>query len=156
MIEVRFGGEEGLLRNDTLYPLINEANGSGVVWAVLNPAYTRLAMQQLAPEVQQFPEAAKLVARMQNMIINVDASSGLDGKFQAVCGSTEDANTLGQLLQAAFLYKRYQAQKDNPDLAQLLDQARVTPAGDRVTLRMSLSDDQMTSLIRKNTFALKM
>jgi hypothetical protein len=156
MIEVRFGSEEGLLRNDRLFPLINEANGSGVVWAVLNPAYTRLAMQQLAPEVQQFPEAAKLVARMQNMIINVEASSGIDGKFQAVCGSTEDANTLGQLLQAGFLYKRYQAQKDNPDLAQLLDQARVTPAGDRVTLRMSLSDDQMASLIRKNTFALKM
>src|ERR1700681_869648 len=95
MIEVRFGGEEGLLRNDRLYPLINEANGSRVVWAVLNPAYTRLAMQQLAPEVGQFPEAAKLVARMQNMIINVDASSGIEGKFQAVCASTEDANTLG-------------------------------------------------------------
>src|SRR6266849_193581 len=119
MIEVRFGTEDGLMRNDTFFPLVNEANGSGVVWAVLNPAYTRLAMQQLAPEVQQFPEAAKLVTRMKNMIINVDASSGLDGKFQAVCGSTEDANTLGQLLQAAFLYKRYQAQKDNPDLAQL-------------------------------------
>ncbi len=156
MIEVRFGSEEGLLRNEKLFPLINEANGSGVVWAVLNPAYTRLAMQQLAPEVEQFPEAAKLVSRMQNMIITVEASSGVDGKFQAVCGSTEDANTLGQLLQAGFLYKRYQAQKDNPDLAQLLDQARVTPAGDRVTLRMSLTDDQMTSLIRKNTFALKM
>src|ERR1700674_5300555 len=62
MIEVRFGSEEGLMRNDTLFPLINEANGGGVVWAVLNPAYTRLAMQQLAPEVQQFPEAAKLIA----------------------------------------------------------------------------------------------
>jgi hypothetical protein len=156
MVEVRFGGEEGLLSNDRIFPLINEANGSGVVWAVLNPAYTRLAMQQLAPEVEQFPEAAKLVSRMQNLIINVDASGGIDGKFQAVCGSTEDANTLGQLLQAGFLYKRYQAQKDNPELAQLLDQARVTPAGDRVTLRMSLSDDQMTSLIRKNTFAIKM
>jgi hypothetical protein len=156
MVEIRFGGEEGLMSNDKLFPLINEANGSGVVWAVLNPAYTRLAMQQLAPEVQQFPEAAKLVARMQNMIINVDASSGIDGKFQAICGSTEDANTLSQLVQAGFLYKRYQAQKDNPDLAQLLDQARVIPAGDRLVLRMSLSDDQMTSLIRKNTFALKM
>src|SRR3989449_10763326 len=143
-------------RNDRLYPLINEANGSGVVWAVLNPAYTRLAMQQLAPEVEQFPEAAKLVARMQNMIINVDAGSGIDGKFQAVCGSTEDANTLGELLQAGVHYKRYQAQKDNPDLAQLLDQAKVTPGGDRVTIRMSLSDDQMATLIRKNTFALKM
>jgi hypothetical protein len=153
---VRFGGEEGLLNNDKLFPLINETNGSGVVWAVLNPAYTRLAMQQLAPEVEQFPEAAKLVSRMQNMIINVDASGSIDGKFQAVCGSTEDANTLGQLLQAGFLYKRYQAQKDNPELAQLLDQARVTPAGDRVTIRLSLSDDQITTLIRKNTFALKM
>jgi len=156
MIEVRFGGEEGLMNNDKLFPLINEANGNGVVWAVLNPAYTRLALQQLAPEVGQFPEAAKLVARMQNMIINVEASSGLDGKFQAVCGTTEDANTLAQLVQAGFLYKKYQAQKDNPDLAALIDQARVTPAGDRLTIRMSLSDDQMATLIRKNTFALKM
>src|SRR5437016_6173729 len=147
---------EGLLTNDQIFPLINEANGNGVVWAVLNPAYTRLAMQQLAPEVEQFPEAAKLVARMQNLIINVDASSGIDGKFQAVCGSVEDANTLGQLLQAGFLYKRYQAQKENPELADLLDQARITPAGDRVALSMSLSDEQMTALIRRNTFALKM
>ena len=156
MIEVRFGAEDGLLRNDKLFSLINEANGSGVVWAVLDPAYTRLAMQQLAPEVQQFPEAAKLVARMQNMIINVEAGSSLDGKFQAICGSTEDANTLGQLVQAGFLYKRYQAQKDNPDLAQLLDQVRVTPGGDRLTMRLSLNDDQITALIRKNTFAFKM
>src|SRR6266566_627903 len=156
MIEVRIGSEEGLLRNEKLFPLINEANGSGVVWAVLNPAYTRLAMQQLAPEVEQFPEAAKLVARMQNLIINVEADRGINGKFQAICASTEDANTLGQLLQAGFLYKRYQAQKENPELADLLDQARVTPAGDRVALSMSLSDEQMTALIRRNTFALKM
>src|SRR5258707_8319632 len=155
MIEVRFGSEEGLMRNETLFPLINEANGSGVVWAVLNPAYTRLAMQQLAPEVGQFPEAAKLVARMQNMIINVDASSGIEGKFQAVCASTDDANTLGQLLQAGVLYKRYQTQKDNPELGQLLDQARVTPAGDRVTFRISLSDHPMTSLTSKKTLPLK-
>jgi hypothetical protein len=93
---------------------------------------------------------------MRNMIISVDASGALDGKFQAICGSTEDANTLGQLLQAGFLYKHYQAQQDNPDLAQMLDQVRVTPAGDRVVLRMTLSDDQVTSLIRKNTFAFKM
>src|SRR5215469_8875299 len=89
MIKVRFGDEDGLMRNDTFFPLINEANGTGVVWAVLNPAYTRLAMRQLAPEIDQFPEAAKIVTRMQDMIINVNADSGLDGKFQAVCGSTD-------------------------------------------------------------------
>jgi hypothetical protein len=156
MIEIRFGGEEGLLRNEKMFPLINEANGSGVVWAVLNPAYTRLAMQQLAPEVQQFPEAAKLVERMQSMLINVNAGSGVDGKFQAVCASTDDANTLGQLMQAGLMYKRYQSSKENPDLAQLLDGANVTPSGDRVMIRLSISDEQMTSLIRRNTFALKM
>ena len=156
MVEVRFGAEEGLIRNDKFFSLINEANGSGLVWAVLNPAYTRLGMQQLAPEVQQFPEAAKLVSRMQNMLINVSASSGIDGKFQAICGSPEDANTLAQLLQAGLLYKRYQAGKDNPDLADMLDKARVVPSGDRVVLNLALTDDQMSSLIKHNTFALKM
>jgi hypothetical protein len=156
MIEVHFGQQDSLLRNDKLYPLVAEANGSGIVWTVLNAAYTRLAMQQLAPEVQQFPDAAKLITRMQNMIISVTATSGIDGKFQAICGSVDDANALGQLIQAGLLYKRYQAQKDNPELGKLLDQANVTPAGDRVTLRLSLSDEQMTSLIQHNTFALKM
>src|SRR5277367_1147775 len=156
MISVRFGDEEGLMRNDKFFALINEANTGSSVWLVTNPAYTRLAMQQLAPEVEQFPEAAKLVMRMQNSIINIEAGSDLDAKVQAICGSTDDANTLGQLLQAGFLYKRYQAQKDNPDLAQLLDQVRITPGGDRVILHMSLSDDQMTSLIKHNTFSFKM
>jgi hypothetical protein len=32
----------------------------------------------------------------------------------------------------------------------------VNPSGDRVVLRLALTDDQMTSLIKKNTFALKM
>jgi len=156
MLNVRYGGEEGLLRNDKLFSLINETNGSGVVWAVLNPAYTRLAMKQLAPQIQQFPEAAKLVTRMQNLLISVQASSGVDGKFQAVCGSSDDANTLAQLLQLALVYQQYQAKQQNQDLSQLLGQAQVTPGGDRVTLRMSLSDDQMAALIKKNTFALKM
>jgi hypothetical protein len=156
MIEIRLGNEEGLLRNDKFFSLIHEANGSGVVWAVLNPAYTRLAIRQLAPEVQQFPEAAKIVTRMQSMLININADSGIDGQFQTVCGSTDDANALGQLLQLGLMYKQYQAKTDNPDMAQLLDQASVAPSGDRVIVRLSLTEDQMTSLIRHNTFAFKM
>jgi hypothetical protein len=156
LLEIRMGRLDGLLRNDQMFNLINEANGSGVVWAVLDPGYTRLAMGQLAPEVQQFPEAAALIQRMQAMIITATASSGVDSKFQAVCGSTGDANTLSQLVTAGLLYKKYQASKDNPELGQLLDQAAVTPSGDRMVITMSVSDDQMTSLIRRNTFALKM
>jgi hypothetical protein len=156
MIEIRAGSEQGLLYNDTLFPLINESNGSSAVWLVLNAAYTRLAVRQLAPEMEQFPEAAKLVARLKNGIINVDAGSGVDAKVNIICGSTEDANTMAQLLQAGLLYKRYQAGKENPDMAQLLDQAKVTPAGDRLTVRMSVSDDQIAQLIKSNSFAFKM
>jgi hypothetical protein len=156
MIEVRFGGADGLIRNEKFFPLVNEANGTGVVWAVLNPAYSRLAMQQLAPEINQFPDAAKLVQRMQNMIISVEASSGVDGTFKGVCSSVDDANTLGQLLQMGLMYKQYQSKQDNPDMAQLLTQASITPSGDRILVRMTLTDDQMASLIKHNTFAIKM
>lgn len=156
LIEIRYGAEEGLLRNDKMYNLINEVNGSGIVWAVLDPGYTRLAMGQLAPEVQQFPEAAKLIQRMDSMIISANSSSGIEAKFQAVCATPEDANTLSQLMTAGLLYKKYQASKDNPDLGQLLDQASVTPSGERVVIRLNVTDDQMTALIRKNTFSFKM
>ena len=160
MLDVRYGGAEGLLRNDKMFSLINEANGSGLVWAVLNPAYTRLAMHQLAPQISQFPEATKLVTRMQNLLINIQAGSGIDGKFQAICGSTDDANTLAQLLQLAMVYQQYQAkqggQTQNAELADLLGQAQVNPTGDRVVLHLALTEDQMSSLIKKNTFALKM
>jgi hypothetical protein len=156
LIEIRYGAEESLLRSDQMYSLISEVNGSGIVWAVLDSDYTRLAMSQLAPEVQQFPEAAKLIARMQAMIISASSSSGIQGKFQAVCASPEDANTLSQLMAAGLLYKKYQAAKENPDLGQLLDQTSVTPSGERIVVTMNVSDDQMTALIRKNTFAFKM
>jgi len=156
LIEVRFGAEEGLLRNDRFFPLINEANGRGVVWAVLNPAYTRLAMQQLAPETSQFPQAAQLVAKLQALVINVDAGSTLDARFQAVCSTPEDANTLAAVLQAGLLYRRYQEGQTNPDLAKLLDEARIIPRGDRLELSLALTEEQMSGLIRRNTFAIKM
>src|SRR5438309_1557556 len=54
MIEVRFGTEEGLLRNEKLYALINESYGSGELWVVFGAAYTLLAMQKLTSDVQQF------------------------------------------------------------------------------------------------------
>ena len=156
MIEIHFGSEQGLLYNDAIFPLINEANGSSTVWLVLNAAYTRLAVRQLAPELEQFAEAAKLVSRLKNGIINIDASSGVDAKVQTVCGSVDDANTMSYLLQAGLFAKRIQVGKDNPEMAQLLDQAKVTPGGDRLTVRMSVNDDQIAQLLKNNTFAFKM
>ena len=92
LIDVRTGTTQGLLTDDKLFPLINETNGNGLVWAVLDKNYTHIAMQQLVPQANQFPQAATIIDRLQAMTINVDADSGVDAHFQAVCSSTDDAN----------------------------------------------------------------
>jgi hypothetical protein len=156
LIGIRAGEEQGLLSDSRMLPLINEANGSGVVWAVMNATYAQLAMQQLAPEAAQFPQAQQLVSRLRALSLQIVAGSGVQARFQSVCGSPDDANTFAALLQAGLLYKRYQVGNSNPDLASLLDSTRIIPAGDRLNVQLSLTDDQMLSLIRHNTFAVTM
>src|ERR1019366_7429661 len=143
LIAVRYGETQGLYANSDFSALVNQANGSGTVWMVLNPSYTRLVMQQLVPETAQFPAAAQLTSKLKALTINIKGGSGVDAKFEAVCGSTEDANTFAALLQAGLMYRKYQVGNTNPDLGQLLDSAQITPAGDRLDLRLSLTDDQI-------------
>ena len=52
------------------------------------------------------------------------------------------------------MYQRYQVANSNPDLAAMLDQARIAPSGDRLDVRLALTDDQVVGLIRRNTFAM--
>jgi hypothetical protein len=156
MIGVRYGETQGLYANTDFSALVDQANGSGTVWAVLNPAYTRLAMQQLVPEAAQFPAAAQLTSKLKAMTISIKGGSGVDATFEAVCGSTDDANTFAALLQAGLMYRKYQVGNTNPDLGALLDSAQIVPAGDRLDVKLSLTNDQMQSLIRRNTFAVSM
>jgi hypothetical protein len=156
MIGVRYGEGQGLYANTDFSALVDSANGSGTVWAVLNPAYTRLAMQQLVPETAQFPAAAQLTSKLKAMTISVKGGSGVDAKFEAVCGSPDDANTFAALLTAGLMYRKYQVGNTNPDLGALLDSAQVAPAGDRLDVKLTLSDDQMQSLIKRNTFVVTM
>lgn len=156
LIEVRFGAEESLLRNEKMFPLIDEVNGRGLVWAVLDQDYTRTAVQQLVPEAAQFPEAPKLVAKLRALTITVEADRGIDAHFQAVCETPDDANLFASLLQAGLLYRRYQENPNNPDLAKTLDEIKVTPRGDRMNVHMNLSEEMMKALLQRNTFAVKL
>jgi len=148
LIDVRTGTAESLFTNDKLYPLITEANGSGLIWAVLDKGSTGLAMHELLPQASQFPQAAAIVARIHAMIISVSADSGIDVKFQAVCDSVDDANVLGAAMQAGIMYRRYQEAQSNPDFAKALDHVRVTPTGDRLKIDAPVSQDELISLIR--------
>jgi hypothetical protein len=156
LINVRMGGGESLMSNDQLFPLINEANGSGTIWAVLDQNYTHLAMQQLVPQASQFPQAAAIVNRMHSMLISVDADSGINAHFSAVCDSVDDANLLAAALQAGLMYKRYQDAQTHPEMAGVLDNVRVSPSGDRLKVDAPVSEDQLQALIRSKAFAVPM
>jgi hypothetical protein len=156
MIEVRMGAEESLLRNEKMYPLIAEINGDAMVWAVLDQGYTRLGIQQLIPEAAQFPDSPRLISRLKALLVGIDAERGLSARFEAVCETPEDANVFASLLQAGVLYRRYQESERNPELAKTLDDVRVTPRGDRLELRMSLTEEMLVALLKRNTFAVKM
>lgn len=156
LIEVRFGAEESLLRDDQLYPLIEEMNGKGMVWAVLGPSYTRMAIRQLAPETAQFADAPKLIAKLKSALIEIQADRGLDTKFQFVCESPDDANLFAALLDAGLLFKRVQEKQDNPALAKSLEDARVGARGDRLEFRWSFTEEVLTDLLKRNTFAVKL
>ena len=149
------GGEETLLTGK-LFPLITEANGNGIIWAVLDQDHTHLAMQQLVPQASQFPQAAAIIGRMHAMIINIDADSGVDAHFTAVCDSVDDANLLSAAMQAGLMYRRYQEAQTNPALAKTLDQVRVTPSGDRLKVEAPVSQDQLMTLIQTKAFAAPM
>lgn len=156
LIDVRFGAEEGLLRNDKMFGLVNEVNGRGLVWAVLNDTYTRIAMRQLVPEAAQFAPAEKVAAKIQHMTISVQADSRLEADFSAVCANPEDANLLAAMLQGGLVYRRYQAQQTNPELVQVLDAIRVNPRGERLELEIGLTEETLIALLKRNTFATRM
>jgi hypothetical protein len=156
LIDVRMGSAESLLTNDLLFPLINEANGSGVIWGVMDQNYARLAMQQLVPQASQFPQAAAIINRINAMMFSATAENGLDVHFQAACASTDDANLLAAALQAGLMYRRYQESQEHPDLAGALDQVRVSASGDRLKVEAPVSQDQLMSLIHSRALAVTM
>jgi hypothetical protein len=154
LIAVRDGEEQSLLSNTELAPLISQANGSGVVWAVLSAPYARMAMQQLAPRTAEFPQAQQLVSKLRALTLEISAGSSIQAYFEAVCASPDDANAFAVLLQAGLLYQRNQVANASPDLAAMLGQAEVAPSGDRLDVTLTLTDDQAVGLIRRNTFAI--
>jgi hypothetical protein len=156
LLQVRAGEEANLMSNTSLYPLISQANGQGIFWGALDAAYTRLAMNQLVPQATQFPQAGQLLDKMNALLISVNGSNSIQADFHAICTTAQDANTLAQLLQAGLLMERYQAGQNNPELGALLDSARVAPNSSTLDVSFSLTNDQVLSLIQRNTFGAKL
>jgi hypothetical protein len=156
LVDVRTGVTESLLTNDLIFPLINEANGNGLIWGVLDKSYAHMALMQLLPEASQFAQAAPIVGRIKAMTITVDADKGIDAHFQAVCSTPDDANLLAAGMQGALMMRRYQEAQGHPDLAGALDQVRIAPAGDRLKIELPVTQDQLLSIIKSRALATNM
>jgi hypothetical protein len=157
LLDVRVGLQPNLVHNDQMYSLISQANGRGIVWAVLNPGYSRLALQQLAPEAAQVPEATQIMGKIKSLLISIQPSNGVEADFHVACATSDDANQLGSLLNAGFLLLKMQAtSQNNSGLVQLVDGAKVTSAGEHLSVSINLTNDQVVTLIQSKALALKM
>jgi hypothetical protein len=148
LLDVRMGAGESLLTNDALFPLISEANGGGVFWVALDKSNSHFAMQQLVPLANQFRQAAAVINRVHAIMIQVDAGSGGDARFEVVCDSVDDANLLGAALEAGVMYQSLRDAQSQPDLAKALGNIRIAPSGDRLMVEVPVSEDQLGALIK--------
>ncbi len=153
LIDVRSGADDSLIQNDKIFPLISQINGRGVFWGVLNQGGTRQAVRQMVPEATQFPQASKLLGKLTGLVISIQASSDLEAHFQLLSSSADDAATISQLLQAGVLLRQFEAKNSDPDLASLLGSVRIVPNGEGLEVSFSVSNDQLMSLIKRNTFS---
>ncbi|MHB8411878.1 MAG: hypothetical protein ACYDDI_08005 [Candidatus Acidiferrales bacterium] len=152
LITVHYGGEESLLSNAAMLPLINQANGDSVFWGVFDPAASRLVILHLVPDMGRFPQAGNMIARMRALLVTMRASTGLDAEFHAISGSPQDAVALSQLVQAGVLVRQYQASQTNPALARILGAISVAPSGSQLNISLALTNDQIIALIQRNLF----
>jgi hypothetical protein len=152
LIRVANGSSENLLENDTMFTLINQANGSGMFWGVLNGTAAGSAVQQLVPEAARFPQSAQLIQKFRALIFTVANASEIQATFQLITPAPEDALILSQLVQAGVMMRRYQAGGSKTGLASVLDTAQISASGNQLQTSFQLTPHQLLKLIEQNTF----
>jgi len=130
--------------------LVNQANGGGTVWAVLKPRLHPPGDATTRPGGVAIPRRCPTRRQTEGMTIRIKADSGVDARFEAVCGSGDDANTFAALLKQASCTGAISGQHE-PGTQPVARQRSSRAFGDRLALRLSLTDDQMAGLIRRNT-----
>jgi hypothetical protein len=155
LLEVRVAAADSLLQSEKMFPLISQANGRGIFWGVLNPGGAQQALRQVVPQATQFPQASKLLNKLQGMVISIQGTSDLDVHFQLISSSPDDVTTISQLLQAGILLRQFDVKNSDPDLATLLASVRVIPNGEGLEISFAVTSDQLVSLIKRNTFSAK-
>ena len=134
------------MANDKLFPMIQEANGHGILWGIFDQTRTKLAIDELVPQAAAFPQAAAIIKRVHALIIHASSDDGVAVQLEAKCDSVDDANLLALALQTEIMYRQYQGASTNPDLVDLLGHLSVRPSGTDLTAEVRLSENDFQTL----------
>jgi hypothetical protein len=154
MMKARQGIADNLQQNGDFMALINQANDEGLFWGVLGPAGARQAIHQLFPDAGNFPQTQPLFAKINGMVITVRGSDDLEVNIHLLSSTPQDAATLSVLLQAGLLLRQQQSADTSKEISKILDTVRINPGGSGLDISLAVSNDQIVSLIQKNSFVL--
>ena len=140
-------GSPGFLQNQTLAPLLTEANGRSSIWSVMDQRFAALEIRNIAPDAANRPEAQTLLNNLRAAVARATLGNDLTSAASFLCNDASQAALLAAVAQAGFaLYSTAEANQ-NPDMAAALHAAVVQQSGDRVDLSLSLTQSQISTLL---------
>ena len=151
MLNRAASGAPGFLQNQTLSPLLPEANGRNSIWSVMDQRFAAIELKAIAPDAAGRPEAQQLLNNLRAAVARASLGNDLSSTASFLCGDANQAALLAAVTQAGFaLYATAEANQ-NPDMASALRAAVVQQSGDRVELNLSLTQSQIGLLLAHST-----
>jgi hypothetical protein len=155
ILDRRAASGASLLDNRPLMDLVRTLNGKAPVWIAMDSQFTLLAVKQMLPEVSRVAGFETLAARLQSASLQFQLTDGFSGNAAVRCQTGSDALVVAKLLQAAVTFQAFRFNETQPDLAKVLGDLRLNQSADRIELALSIAPADLTTLIQKNSLALK-
>ena len=147
MLNRASAGAPGFLQNQTLAPLLPEANGRNSIWSVMDQRFAAIEIRAIAPDAAGRPEAQTLLNNLRAAVARASLGNDLSSAASFICTDANQAALLAAIAQAGFaLYATAEANQ-NPDMAAALHSAVVQQSGDRVEMTLSLTQSQIGLLL---------
>ncbi len=155
ILDRRAAAGPSLLDNRPLMDLIRALNGKAPVWIAMDSQFTLLAVKQMLPEISRVPGFESLATRLQSSSLQFQMSDGFRANAAVRCQTAADAQVVSRLMQAAVTYQAFRLNESNPDLAKVLGDLRLNQPDDRVEVALAIAQSDLTTLLAKNSLALK-
>jgi len=153
MLNRAASGAPGFLQNQTLSPLLPEANGRNSIWSVMDQRFAAIEIKSIAPDAAGRPEAQTLLNNLRAAIARATLGNDLTSNASFICTDANQAALLAAVAQAGFALYATASANQNPDLASALRAAVVQQSGDRVELNLSLTQSQIGMLLAHSVTA---